>query len=190
AVVVGVHLAVLERHVGHPDQLVAEGLAVRMHRIAAGVDQRLRLGIGVADQEDLVCGAGAAAIGHVDGHRQGQREDPEHAPDEATSVPRAQAARAAPLRRRRRDAIRTSLSDELGQASLGSASAMRLTPSSTFFIEVAYDRRTKPGAWKADPGTTATRAASISHSHSWASFSIFLPSGVFLPMKADRSGKA
>ncbi len=52
------------------------------------------------------------------------------------------------------------------QTSLGSASAIRRTPSSTFFIEVAYDRRTKPGAWNAEPMTTATRAASISHSHS------------------------
>ena len=40
------------------------------------------------------------------------------------------------------------------------------TPFSMFAIEVAYDRRTKPGASNAEPGTTATLAASISHSHS------------------------
>src|SRR5262249_23678361 len=80
--------------------------------------------------------------------------------------------------------------DVAAYSSFGSASAILFTPSSTFFIEVAYDRRTKPGAGRADRGTTATLAASISHSQSWASFSIFFPSGVFLPTKADRSGKA
>jgi hypothetical protein len=53
-----------------------------------------------------------------------------------------------------------------GDYSVARASAMRLTPSWTFCIEVAYDRRKKPGAQKPVPGTTATRPFSRMYSAS------------------------
>ena len=49
---------------------------------------------------------------------------------------------------------------------LASAFAMRPTPSWMFSIEHAYDSRTKPGAPKPEPGTTATLPTSTSQSHS------------------------